>query len=121
MASDGAKHISFSHKNCEKLFCLTSSNSKTGTWPLATKVRECYVISVLQYLFYRYLHVSPGEQRNHGLIYESDCVRIEIGIKKIIVEGFARDPFVEFLSSTPQSDRNIFSVSEQVFIPAVSH
>jgi hypothetical protein len=37
------------------------------------------------------------------------------------VEGFARDHFVEFLSSTPQSNGNILSVPEQVFIPAVSH
>jgi hypothetical protein len=37
------------------------------------------------------------------------------------VEGFARDHFVEFLSSTPQSNGNILSVLEQVFIPAVSH
>jgi hypothetical protein len=37
------------------------------------------------------------------------------------MEGFARDGFVEFLSSTPQSNGNIFSVLEQVFIPAVSH
>jgi hypothetical protein len=38
------------------------------------------------------------------------------------VEGFARDHyFVEFSSSTPQSNVNILSVSEQVFIPAVSH
>ncbi len=37
------------------------------------------------------------------------------------MEGFARDRFVEFLSSTPQSNGNILSVSEQVFIPAVSH
>jgi hypothetical protein len=32
-----------------------------------------------------------------------------------------RDRFVEFLSSTPQSNGNIHSVSEQVFIPALSH
>jgi hypothetical protein len=32
-----------------------------------------------------------------------------------------RDRFVEFLSSRPQSNGNILSVSEQVFIPAVSH
>jgi hypothetical protein len=25
--------------------------------------------------------MSPGEQRNHGLKYESDCVSIGIGIK----------------------------------------
>jgi hypothetical protein len=37
------------------------------------------------------------------------------------VEGFARDCFIEFLSSTPQLNGNILSVSEQVFIPAVSH
>ncbi len=37
------------------------------------------------------------------------------------MEGLARDRFVEFLSSTPQSNGNILSVSEQVFIPAVSH
>ena len=37
------------------------------------------------------------------------------------MEGFARDCFVEFLSSTPHSNRNILSVPEQVFIPAVSH
>ncbi len=37
------------------------------------------------------------------------------------MEGFARDHFIEFLSSTPQSNGNILSVSEQVFIPAVSH
>jgi hypothetical protein len=37
------------------------------------------------------------------------------------MEGFARDCFVEFLSSTPQSNGYILSVSEQVFIPAVSH
>jgi hypothetical protein len=37
------------------------------------------------------------------------------------VEGFARDFFVEFLSSTPQSNQNILSVPEQVFILAVSH
>jgi hypothetical protein len=36
-------------------------------------------------------------------------------------EGFARDRFVEFLSSTPQSNRNILSVLEQVFIPTVPH
>jgi hypothetical protein len=32
-----------------------------------------------------------------------------------------RDCFIEFLLSTPQSNRNILSVPEQVFIPAVSH
>ncbi len=32
-----------------------------------------------------------------------------------------RDCFVEFSSSTPQSNGNILSVLEQVFIPAVSH
>ncbi len=37
------------------------------------------------------------------------------------MEGFARDCFVEFLSSTPQSNGNILSVLKQVFIPAVSH
>ncbi len=37
------------------------------------------------------------------------------------MEGFARDRFVEFSSSTLQSNGNILSVSEQVFIPAVSH
>ncbi len=30
---------------------------------------------------YRGLIVAVGEQRNHGLKYESDCVRIGIGIK----------------------------------------
>jgi hypothetical protein len=30
MASDGAKHISFSHENCEKLICFAPA--KTGTW-----------------------------------------------------------------------------------------
>jgi hypothetical protein len=37
------------------------------------------------------------------------------------MEGFARDCFVEFSLSTPQSNGNILSVSEQVFVPAVSH
>jgi hypothetical protein len=37
------------------------------------------------------------------------------------MEGFARDHLVDFLSSTPQSNGNILSVLEQVFIPAVSH
>ncbi len=37
------------------------------------------------------------------------------------MEGFARDGFVEFSSSTPQSNGDILSLSEQVFIPAVSH
>ncbi len=37
------------------------------------------------------------------------------------MEGFARDRFVEFLSSTLQLNGNILSVSEQVFIPTVSH
>ncbi len=37
------------------------------------------------------------------------------------MEGFGRVSFVEFLSSTPQSNGNILSVLEQVFIPAVSH
>ncbi len=37
------------------------------------------------------------------------------------MEGFARDRFVEFLSSTPQSNGNILSVLEQVLVPAVSH
>ncbi len=37
------------------------------------------------------------------------------------MEGFARDRFIEFSSSTPQSNGNILSVPEQVFIPAVSH
>ncbi len=50
-----------------------------------------------------------GEKRNHGLKYESDCVSIGIGIKIWIVEGFVRDCFVEFLSSTPQSNKkNLF-------------
>ncbi len=61
------------------------------------------------------------EQRNHCLKYESDCVSIGIGIKIWIVDGFVRDCFVEFLSSTPQLNRNILPVPEQVFIPAVSH
>jgi hypothetical protein len=37
------------------------------------------------------------------------------------MKGFVRDRFVEFSSSTLQSNGNILSVSEQVFIPAVSH
>ncbi len=61
------------------------------------------------------------EQRNHGLKYESDFVSIGIGIKIWIVERFARDCFVEFLSSTPLSNQNILSVPEQVFISAVFH
>ncbi len=61
------------------------------------------------------------EQRNHCLKYESDCVSIGFGIKRWIMRGFVRDCFVEFLSSTPQSNQNILSVPEQVFIPAVSH
>jgi hypothetical protein len=36
------------------------------------------------------------------------------------MEGFVRDHFVEFSSSTLQLNRNILSVSEQVFIPTVS-
>jgi hypothetical protein len=44
-----------------------------------------------------------GKQRNHGLKYESDCVHIGIGVKKLcFVEDFARVGFVEFLSSTLQ-------------------
>ncbi len=62
-----------------------------------------------------------GEQRNHVLKYESDCVSIGIGIKIWIVEEFARDCFVVFLSFTPQSNQNILSIPEQFFIPAVSH
>jgi hypothetical protein len=38
-----------------------------------------------------------------------------------MVEDFARICFVEFLSSTPQSNQNILSVPEQVFIPTASH
>ncbi len=37
------------------------------------------------------------------------------------MEGFAKECFVEFLSSTPQSNQNILSVPEQGFIPTVSH
>ncbi len=37
------------------------------------------------------------------------------------MEGFAKECFVEFLSSTAQSNQNILSVPEQVFIPSVSH
>jgi hypothetical protein len=37
------------------------------------------------------------------------------------MEGFARDCFVEFLSSTLQSNQNILYVPELVFVPAVSH
>jgi hypothetical protein len=37
MASDGAKHISFSHENCEKLICFAPS--KTGTWQRQKKLR----------------------------------------------------------------------------------
>jgi hypothetical protein len=36
-ASDGAKHISFSHENCEKLICFAPS--KTGTWQRQKKLR----------------------------------------------------------------------------------
>jgi hypothetical protein len=43
-----------------------------------------------------------GEQGNHGLKYDSDCVSIGIGIKISIVKGFVRDYFFEFLSSTQQ-------------------
>jgi hypothetical protein len=32
MALDGAKHISFSHKNCEKLICIAPSKTKTWQW-----------------------------------------------------------------------------------------
>ncbi len=67
------------------------------------------------------LQASHWEQRNHVVKYEWDCVIIGIGIKIWIVEGFARDCFVKFLSSAPQSNGNIISVLEQVFIPAVSH
>jgi hypothetical protein len=63
-----------------------------------------------------------GEQRNHGFKYESDCVRIGIGIKIFMNRGrFCERCSIEFLSSTPQSNRNILSVSEQVFIPTVYH
>jgi hypothetical protein len=59
------------------------------------------------------------EQRNHGLEYESDCVCIRIGIEIFMNRGsFCKRLF---LSSTLQSNGNILSVSEQVFIPAVSH
>ena len=51
----------------------------------------------------------------------NQSVSIGIGIKIWIVEDFARDCFVEFLLSTLQLNQNIFSVPEQVFIPAVSH
>jgi hypothetical protein len=37
MASDGAKHISFSHEICEKLICFAPS--KTGTWQRQKKLR----------------------------------------------------------------------------------
>jgi hypothetical protein len=37
MALDGAKHISFSHENCEKLICF--AHSKTGTWQRQKKLR----------------------------------------------------------------------------------
>jgi hypothetical protein len=33
---DGAKHISFSHENCEKLICFPPS--KTGTWQWQKKL-----------------------------------------------------------------------------------
>ncbi len=65
--------------------------------------------------------LALGTLSHHGLKYESDCVSIGVGIKIWIVEGFARDCFVEFLSSTPQSNQNILTVPEQVFIPAMSH
>ncbi len=64
------------------------------------------------------------EQRNHGLKNESDCVRIGISIKKFMNHGrYCERSYniIEFLSSTPQSNGSILSVSEQVFIPAVSH
>jgi hypothetical protein len=35
-ALDGAKHISFSHENCEKLKCFAPS--KTGTWQRQKKL-----------------------------------------------------------------------------------
>ncbi len=47
------------------------------------------------------------KQRNHGFKYESDCVSIGIGIEIWIMEGFANECFVEFLSSTSQSNQNI--------------
>jgi hypothetical protein len=37
MALDGAKHVSFSHENCEKLICFAPS--KTGTWQWQKKFR----------------------------------------------------------------------------------
>jgi hypothetical protein len=63
------------------------------------------------------------EQRNHGIKYESDCVCKGIGIKIFMNCGrFCERSFiVEFSSSTPQSNGSILSVSEQVFIPNVSH
>ncbi len=53
------------------------------------------------------MQIHESEQRNRGLKYKWDCVSKGIGIEIWIMEGFARDCFVEFLSSTPQSNRNI--------------
>jgi hypothetical protein len=32
MASDGAKHINFSHENCEKLICFAPSKTRIWQW-----------------------------------------------------------------------------------------
>ncbi len=56
------------------------------------------------------------------MYYSLSSLSTGIGVKYLwIVEVFARDRFVEFSSSTPQSNGNILSVLEQVFIPALSY
>ncbi len=75
-------------------------------------------------------HQSHAKCRDAGMLSEESWLKIWISLcphrnwYQNIYESwnvFTRDHFVEFLSSTPQLNGNILSVSEQVFIPAVSH
>jgi hypothetical protein len=57
MALNGAKHISYSHENCEKLICFASS--KTGAWQRQKKASH-------------HLKQDPGNNKNSFYIQRSN-------------------------------------------------
>ncbi len=59
-------------------------------------------------------HKSRG---NHGLKYESYCVSIGIGIKIWIMEGFARDCFVEFCHPHRNRTKTFFLFQNKFSFP----
>ncbi len=88
------------------------------------KFRGAQLRSNIQYVanFLKGSNGGPHDRDFLGPIEYTAAKMESRGIMEIwIMEGFAKDCFVEFLSFKPPSNKNILSVQEQVFNPAVSH